>query len=193
VGINAQFRNPWSLTVDAAGNIYVADASNFTIRKITPNGTVTTLAGSAGALGSADGPANVARFWEPHGIAVDSSGTIWVVDSGNNTIRKITADGSVSTFAGQAGSPGNTDGTGADARFANPQGIALDGKGNIYVADEGNRRIRKISANGVVTTLPRLAGWGSTGIRPSNLAVDAQGNLFVVDTTASAVWKVNGK
>ena len=190
-GIDAQFRNPWGVAVDEAGNVYVADASNFTIRKITPAGKVTVLAGAAGSLGSADGPAKEARFWEPRGVAVDKAGNVYVSDSGNHTIRRISTAGIVTTLAGSAGNPGNVDGVGSDARFASPQGLAVAGDGTIYVADPENRRIRRITADGVVTTMPRPASaTGGSGFRPSDVAVDATGNLYATDSTASVVWKI---
>ena len=105
------------MAVDGSGNVYVADTNNYTIRKITPAGVVSTLAGLAGTSGSADGTGSAARFNYPHGVAVDSSGNVYVADSGNNTIRKITPAGVVSTLAGLAGSSGSADGTGSAARF----------------------------------------------------------------------------
>src|SRR5580700_5124777 len=101
--------------------------SNFTIRKISPQGQVTTLAGQAGSSGSGDGPGRYARFWDSHGIAVDSAGNLYVADTGNDTIRKITPLGEVTTLAGLAASPGLVDGSGTTARFRNPEGIAVDG------------------------------------------------------------------
>jgi len=191
VGINAQFRNPWSLAVDGAGNIFVADASNFTIRKITPDGHVSLFAGAPGALGSADGPTASARFWEPRGVAVDKAGSVYVSDSGNHTIRKISTAGAVTTLAGAAGNPGNVDGVGSDARFASPQGLAIAPDGTLYVADPENRRIRKITADGVVTTMARPAeATGGSGFRPSNVALDAAGNLYATDSTANIIWKI---
>ncbi|HWD19317.1 MAG TPA: protein kinase [Verrucomicrobiae bacterium] len=191
LGIHAQFRNPWSVAVDTNGVVYVADASNFTIRKVTPTGQVSTMAGAAGMLGSADGPASAARFWEPRGIAVDKAGALYITDSGNHTIRKITRDGLVVTLAGSAGNPGNVDGVGADARFASPQGIAVAADGFIYVAEPENRRLRRINADGVVSTIPRpAASVGGAGFRPSQVAVSVTGDLYVTDSTASVIWKI---
>ena len=108
--------------MDAAGNVYVADFSSSTIRKITPAGVVTTLAGLADNYGSADGTGSAARFLGPLGVAVDAGGNVYVADNNNHTIRKITPAGVVSTLAGLAEDPGSTDGAGSAARFSFPQG-----------------------------------------------------------------------
>ncbi len=180
------------MAVDAAGVVYVADTGNSVIRKITPDGKVTTLAGDAGKIGGADGVGSAARFWQPCAVAVDKSGAILVSDTWNNTIRRITPSGAVSTIAGLAGNPGNVDGVGADARFDQPQGIAVGPDGAIYVAEPENRRIRKILPNLAVTTLPRPEGaTGGSGFRPSAVAVDGAGVLYVTDSTASVVWKIS--
>src|SRR5204863_73114 len=120
---------------DSSGNVYVADTGNYTIRKITPAGAVTTLAGLAGNTGSDDGTGSAARFNRPYGVATDSSGNVYVVDNGNHTIRKITPAGVVTTLAGLAGNSGSADGTGSTARFNGPSGVATDSSGNVYVAD----------------------------------------------------------
>ena len=135
-GSAARFYNPTGVAVDSAGNVYVADTDNYTIRKITPGGVVTTtLAGLAGQLGSADGTGSAARFNYPIGVAVDSAGNVYVADTGNYTIRKITPAGVVTTLAGSAGQIGSADGTGSAARFFFPYGVAVDSAGNVYVAD----------------------------------------------------------
>ncbi|HZQ46792.1 MAG TPA: protein kinase, partial [Verrucomicrobiae bacterium] len=157
-GDNARFRNPWSIAVDSAGNLYVADSSNDTIRKITPGGATGTLAGLAGSHGSTDGIGSNARFWNPEGVAVDSAGNVYVADTGNNMIRKITSNGMVTTLAGLAGSPGSADGTGSIARFSSPQGLAVDSAGNVYVADTDNSTIRKITPAGLVSTVAGQPG-----------------------------------
>src|SRR5581483_11999648 len=114
---------PYGVALDAAKNVYVADAGSNTIKKVTPAGVVSTFAGTAGLFGSADGTGGAARFNFPSGVAVDGSGNVYVVDATNSTIRKITAAGAVSTFAGTAGQFGSADGTGAAARFFLPRGI----------------------------------------------------------------------
>jgi sugar lactone lactonase YvrE len=157
-GAAARFNYPQGVTADGSGNVYVADSNNFTIRKITPAGVVTTLAGAAGASGSVDGAGAAARFNRPSGLAVDGSGNVYVADTYNHTIRKITPAGVVSTLAGTALAYGSADGTGAAARFFYPQGVAADGSGNVYVADSNNLTIRKITPAGVVTTLAGAAG-----------------------------------
>jgi serine/threonine protein kinase/sugar lactone lactonase YvrE len=193
VGPAARFRNPWGVAVDEVGNLLVADMSNDTIRKITPEGLVTTLAGQPGMSGSADGFGNDARFNDPYAVGVDSQGRVYVSDSGNNTIRKITLDGVVITLAGLPGSAGSTDGNGADARFWNPQGLAVDGAGNVYVADTGNNCVRKITPAGVVTTLSPTAADGGGNIRlnaPGGAAVDGAGNVYVADTNNHCLRKI---
>ena len=201
-GVSAQFRNPFGVALNSAGTlVYVADQNNQTIRRITvPGGVVTTLAGAGGVSGSTDGPNNLARFNTPRGIAVDSGGNVYVADAGNLTVRKILLGGGVSTLAGSVFIPGLNDGPGSGALFSalqgmsalgGPCGVAVDGGGNVYVSDQGNHTIRKISSGGSVTTLAGLAlssssadGTGSAArfFDPAGVAVDSSGNLFVADT-----------
>jgi len=137
----------------------VAEKHNNTIRKVTPAGVVTTLAGNANSdPGSTDGTGSAARFDVPQGVAVDSAGNVFVADTYNNTIRKVTPAGVVTTLAGSANDAGSADGTGSAARFYYPSGVAVDSAGNVYVADAGNDTIRKVTSEGVVTTLAGLAG-----------------------------------
>jgi streptogramin lyase len=198
-GSAARFYYPEGVAVDSAGNVYVADSGNCTIRKITPDGVVTTLAGLAGLYGSADGTGSAAQFDWPEGVAVDSAGNVYVADEGNNTIRKVTPGGVVTTLAGQAGGSGSADGTASVARFNGPTGPAVDSAGNVYVADEGNNTIRKVTPGGVVTTLAGLAGLhGSadgTGSAaqfdwPSGVAVDSAGKVYVGDRGNHTIRKV---
>jgi hypothetical protein len=151
-GSAAQFDNPTGVTVDISGNVYVADAFNATIRKITSAGNVTTLAGSAGIIGANNGTGINALFNLPIGVTVDNSGNVYVADAGNALIRKIAPAGTVTTVAGVAGVAGWADGTGINVLFNQPRGLATDGAGTIYVADTGNGRIRKIASDGMVVT-----------------------------------------
>ena len=141
------------LAVDNAGTVYVADTLNCIIRKVSRDGTVSTLAGSAGRSGHADGNGKLARFFRPEGVAVDSSGTVYIADTFNHAIRKITLTGEVSTIAGSPGQPGDTDGLGSQARFNHPNGVAVGANGEIFVTDSGNHTIRRILSTGAVTTL----------------------------------------
>lgn len=195
----AQLADPEGVAVDDAGNVYVADSFNRTIRVITPSGAVTTLAGSPGALGSADGTGADASFYIPTGVAVDGAGNVYVTDTGNFNIRKITAGGSVSTLAGTTGVGGSADGVGPAAQFNRPIGIAVDGAGNVYVADQESHTVRKITPAGEVTTLAGSAGnAGSadgTGAaarfdHPAGVAVDGAGNLYVGDEFNGAIRKI---
>lgn len=190
-GSAATFLSPAGVAVDASGNIYVADAGNHTIRKITPGFAVSTFAGVARGYGSDDGIGNAARFYAPGGVAIDSAGNLYVTDSGNHTIRKITAAGVVTTLAGTVGKSGLADGAGSQARFSNPNGLTVDASGNVYVADTGNNVIRKITPGGTVFTVAGIPGpSGSadgtgTAVRfnqPYSITVDASGNLYIADS-----------
>lgn len=196
---DARFRNVTGLTRDSAGNLYVADTGNHVIRKIATDGTVTTLAGAGGQPGASDGTGAAARFSYPWGLAVDGSGNVYVADSGNHTIRRITPAGVVTTFAGDAGVSGSNDGTGTAARFASPSGLAFDAAGNLFVSDYGNSTVRRITPAGAVTTFAGLAGQfayvDATGTEarfnyPDGLAVDPDGNLFVADSNNNLVRRV---
>jgi sugar lactone lactonase YvrE len=199
-GRAASFGHPEGIAVDGAGNVYVADYGFSNIRKITPDGTVSTFAGLGANHGSTDGLGTAARFSNPRGIALDNAGNLYVADSGNNTIRKITPDGMVTTLAGTVGSAGNVDGTGSAAMFNSPKGVAVDSAGNVYVADSGNNTIRKITPGGVVTTLAGLPGssgttdgtGGSARFKgPWGMAVDANGNVFVADNGSDTIRKIS--
>ncbi|MEA2345472.1 MAG: hypothetical protein QOF63_3641 [Thermoanaerobaculia bacterium] len=179
------------MATDSSGNVYVADSYNHAIRKITPAGAVTTLAGLAGTGGSADGTGSAARFYYPEGVTTDSSGNVYVADFYNHTIRKITPAGAVTTLAGLAGSLGSADGTGSAARFGLPYGVATDSSGNVYVADSYNNTIRKITPVGAVTTLAGLAGNSGSADgpgsaarfrNPGGIAINSSGNVYVADS-----------
>jgi sugar lactone lactonase YvrE len=157
-GATATFNSPAGIASDAAGNVYVADSGNATIRKIAPDGVVSTLAGAAGVIGSADGTGGNANFSQPRGVATDSAGNVYVVDRANNNVRKISPTGSVTTLAGHSLEAGSANGAGAAATFNQPQGIAVDGADNVYVADTNNYTIRAITPGGVVSTIVGVPG-----------------------------------
>ncbi|HVT79594.1 MAG TPA: hypothetical protein VHM90_02965 [Phycisphaerae bacterium] len=152
-GSSATFATPRGIAIDGRNNLYVADEGNSNIRKITPDGTVTTLAGNAHQAGSADGTGTAASFAAPRSLTAARDGTVYVVDTDNHAVRKIAPGGVVTTLAGKPGESGYADGRGGAARFSEPRGIAVDAAGNVYVADTGNAAIREISPDGNVTTI----------------------------------------
>ena len=187
VGATASFNNPYGITIDASGNLFIGDRQNYKIRKITAAGVVSTIAGS-GSYGSFNATGTAATFNSPQGVALDASGNIYVADYASNLIRKITTGGVVSTLAG-SGSNGLVDGTGIAANISRPSGVAVDASGNVFVTDSNNYAIRKITAAGVVTT---FAGNGEPGIlngtgtsatfnNITGITIDAVGNLYVID------------
>jgi sugar lactone lactonase YvrE len=178
----ASFSGPQGVAVDATGTVYVADTDHNEIREISPSGVVSILAGSTTA-GNADGTAGAASFSAPDGIAVDSAGDVFVADTGNSEIRMITPTGVVTTLAG-SGTTGNADGTGAAASFYDPEAVAVDSSGNVYVADTFNSEIREVTPGGVVTTL------ASSFSYPSGVAVDSVGNVYVADSSHNEISKV---
>jgi sugar lactone lactonase YvrE len=198
-GSSAQFYHPEGIAIDFAGNIYVADTWNHTIRKITPAGAVTTLAGLAGNFGAADGTNGKARFNRPTGLVVDGGTNLFVADSLNHTIRKITPNGTVSTIAGLAGVWGSSDGTNNSARFYLPEGIGIAANGDLYITDSGNQTLRKVSlieTNWVVTTVAGLNGLAGsangTGSNaqfyfPTGIGFDNAGYLYVADMANNTI------
>ena len=189
LGSAARFSAPSDVAVDSAGNLFVADARNQTVRKITPDGAVTTWAGVAEQVGSDDGTGTVARFYNPSGLTIDGADNIFLADTGNHSIRKITPAGVVTTIASTASGFGQADGPGTTARFHEPLGLAIDGAGMLYVADQANSTIRKISPAGAVTTLtapPASPGGARAPLlfsQPTSLAVDQTGNVYVATNT----------
>ena len=186
--LGSQFDTPSGVAVDKQGNIFIADTSNNRIRKLSADGrTVSTVAGS-GASGSKDGPAGEAEFDGPIGIAVDRKGNIFVADTYNDSIRRISVEGNVTTIAG-GGIPGYVDGQAASALFDTPCGVVEDTEGNLYVADTGNRAIRKITETGEVTTVP-VEHAESPLDRPVGLVVTHDKFLFIADEGRGRIVRV---
>ena len=203
LAINASLSAPSGVTLDAFGNVYVAEASDHRIRKIEPSGVITTVAGSrARGYGGDGGPAAEARLDSPRGVAADALGNVYVADEGNHRVRKIDASGTITTVAG-TGTRGyaGDGGPATEARLAYPGGVAADAFGNVYVADTWNHRVRKIDASGTITT---VAGTGTRGYAgdggpatearlayPGGVAADAFGNVYVADTWNHRVRKID--
>ena len=194
-GKSARFNNPQGIAIDASGNLYVADSYNSCIRKITPAGEVTTFASRASIY--TDDTENTVKFNIPYDIAIDASGNLYVTDYENNHIYKVNPAGEVTALAGRMFSTGYADGTGNEAEFSRPRGITIDASGNLYVADFGNNRIRKITPAGEVTTLAGSTygytnGMGSAAEfnGPSGITIDASGNLYVTDEINNCIRKV---
>lgn len=201
VGSEARFNSPGGIAVDSIGNVYVADTFSHTIRVVSPAGVVTTLAGSPGLSGAVDGVGSAARFSLPSGITVDSTGGVFVADTNNHAIRRVSLNGTVTTYAGSMGAAGLLDsGVATSARFNAPYALAAGAGGTIYVADAQNHSIRKITNLGAVSTLagsptgtPGSAdgiGAAATFSRPSGLAVDSSGNVYVADTNNHLIRRI---
>ena len=204
-GSDARFDRPWGIAVDAEGNVLVSDQNNVTIRKITPAGVVTTLAGCApticgvAAVGGNDGIGSEARFGAAYGIGTDSAGNLYVCDTG--AIRKVTPQGVVTTLAGLWGSAGYADGLGIFARFWGPTAVAVDENGNVFVADSGNHAIRMVTPGGWVSTVAGCALCGEGGYvdgsvsdarfhDPYGVGVDHDGNIYVAEFSNYCVRKI---
>lgn len=201
-GDDARFRGPRHAAQAEDGAIFVTDGT--TIRRIAQDGTVTTLAGLDGAAETVDGSGGAARFRSPYGIVIAPGGTIFVSDSLDHVIRRVTSAGDVTTIAGKTGVSGSVDGVGSEARFYDPLGIAIDGNGDLYVADRGSHAVRKIAmADLRVTTHAGLLGVIGSGDGPAQQArffnpwdvdVDARGIVFVLDENTHVIQKIeNGQ
>ncbi|HEY3861267.1 MAG TPA: SBBP repeat-containing protein [Verrucomicrobiae bacterium] len=192
---NAGLYNPSALAVDGSGNLYIADEANNRIREVRPSGIITTVAGTGQSGFSGDGGAATnADLSDPTGVAVDPSGNIYIADRLNNRIREVGTNGVIMTVAGNGTSSYSGDGgAAANASLSNPEAVAADALGNIFIADSGNKRIRRISVNGVIVT---VAGNGDAGYfgdggpatsafieSPASVAVDGFGNIFIADGT----------
>ena len=198
-GTAARFNQPLAPVIGKDGNLYIGEGGSGTIRKITPAGAVTTIAGKAGVGGTTDGPALDARFYVPWGLGFDVTGSLYIADFFQNTIRKLSSDGNVSTISGRAGQMGGADGQGTAATFNGPTFLAIDSAGNIFVADYTNSIIRKITSSGLVSTFAGTAGiTGSTNgtgaaarfTFPAGLVIDGADNLFVADSGAHIIRKI---
>ncbi len=197
--VAAQLNGPKAVAVDAIGNVYIGEAIG-RVRKVAPDGTISTVAGTGTFGFSGDGgPATAAKLTLPSGLAIDGSGNLYIADRYNYRIRRVTRDGIITTVAGTgyAGQAAGTGGYSGDAgiatsaRLGPPSGIALDPQGNLYIADEINGRVRKVSADGVIRTVagPATEGPGG-GLSPAGIALDRAGNLYIADNAGLAVWKV---
>lgn len=195
----AHFDGPEGTAVDNAGNVYVADTGNDIIRKITPGGVVTTLAGMPDAAGTNDGIGSAARFHGPFAVAVDTNGNVFVADTFSSTIREVTQSGVVTTVAGLGGVSGTNDGTSSAARFYFPQGVAVDDADNVYVADTDSDTIRKITSSGGVSTIAGFPGaYGNVNLpgaaarfyEPRGLVLDAAGNMYIADQYNESIREI---
>jgi sugar lactone lactonase YvrE len=180
--LSAEFNDPEGMAIDKSGNLYVADAQNNVIRKITTAGVVSTYAGS-GTSGLQNGTALSAEFAGPNGLAIDTSGNLYVADFFNNVIREITPAGMVSTYAGN-GTKGFINGAAGTAEFSIPSGMAIDTASNLYIAEVSNKVIRKITPAGDVST------YASGFEQPIRVAVDAPGNIYVSDASVNDIIRI---
>ena len=200
---SASLTNPFDVALDGAGNLFIADFSNSRIRKVDTSGIITTVAGNGGFTFSGDGgPATSASLRSPTGVALDGAGNLFIADGGNFRIRKVDTSGIITTVAGNGSSEFSGDGGPAtSASLTNPFGVALDGTGNLFIADEGSNRIRKVDTSGIITT---VAGNGSSGFSgdggpaisaslsgPIGVALDGTGNLFFADAGNNRIRKVD--
>jgi trimeric autotransporter adhesin len=198
----AQIGNPYSVAVDSAGNLFIGDFTNYQVRKVTPDGVIRAAAGTGTNGYSGDGgPASVAKIGRPRGVAVDASGNLYIADTSNNRVREVALDGTINTLAGN-GTQGfaGDGGPATTAMMRLPAGVALDSSGNLYIAEFNNNRVRKITTNGVIST---VAGYGTAGYSgdggtatlaqlngPSTVIVDLAGNLYIGDGNNQRIRKV---
>ena len=199
----AQLSNPWDVAVDGSGNLYIADLSNHRIRRVDASGTITTVAGAGrGSYGGDNGPAVQAQLARPRGVALDSNGNLFIADTANHRVRRVDASGTITTIAGtgEVGYSGDG-GLAVEAQLNEPSGVAVDGSGNLYIADSYNNRIRRIDASGTITTIAGTGrdGYGGDGgpaiqawlDSPSGVAVDNAGNLYIADRGNNSIRRVD--
>jgi DNA-binding beta-propeller fold protein YncE len=197
--------DPPAVAVDGSGNVYVADKSNHVVEKVTPDGVVSIVAGTGSSgdtvPGGAAGTATLRNLSSPSGVAVDASGNVYIADSSNNIVAKVTPAGALSIVVGTSGVSGTPSaGTASNSKLSSPKGVAVDANGNLYIADSGNNRIEKVTGGqlsfvagtGVSGTPSAGAATSSNLHSPSGVAVDAWGNVYIADTGNSAVEKVTG-
>ncbi len=197
----AQLNLPIGAAVDSAGDIFVADYANNVVRKVFPDGTITTIAGSVMGFFGDNGSALNAGLSRPTGVATDASGNLYIADTMNNRVRMVSKTGIITTVAGNGSSVFSDNGPATQTQLNGPRGLVLDGAGNLYIADAGNARIRKVSADGTMST---VAGNGSQGYSgdggaataaqldyPTGVAVDSAGNLFIADANNNVIRKVD--
>ncbi|MGB5648181.1 MAG: IPT/TIG domain-containing protein [Muriicola sp.] len=197
IGTAAQFRSPQGIAIDDLGDLYVADTENYILRKITPNGDVSTLAGVGGELGDIDGTGSEARFRSVNAIVFNSSGDMIVSDNSNHKIKKVSTAGIVTNFAG-SGSNSSTNGPALSATFQQTSGVAIDSEGNVYVVEINNHSIRKISVSGEVSlyaggTQSGTADGNGTDARfnnPYGIAIDKEDNLYITDSSVGLIRKI---
>ena len=199
---NAQMSNPNGVAVDSGGNLYIADTSNNRIRRVLPAGIVVTEAGTGGGVPGDGGPATLGGLQGPRGVAVDGSGSVYVADTGDNRIRKISPSGIITTVVGN-GTPGYSGdgGQATSAQLSAPASVFVDAAGNLYIADSGNNRVRRVSSAGTITTVagsgpPGYSGDGGPATSaqlntPLSVLVDGIGNLYVGDSGNSRVRAVS--
>jgi streptogramin lyase len=198
--LQARFYSPECVAVATDGTLFVSDSGSNTVRRISPDGRVSTLAGKLEVEGFADGPGQQARFNHPVGLGVNAQGVVYVADAYNSTVRRISAKGVVSTLAGSPGDTGWRDGRGAQARFNTPVGLTLDAQGQIYVSEYFNNVIRKITPDGTVTTFAGKPGKGGFAdgnveealfLHPQTLSFAPDGSLIVADTGNNRVRRIS--
>ncbi|MBX3737838.1 MAG: immunoglobulin domain-containing protein [Candidatus Didemnitutus sp.] len=197
VATTAIFPHLAALAIDGSGRLYAVDSTNATVSRIAADGSVYLVAGSSGSTGTADGTGSAARFNQPGGLAATNAGVLYVADTANALIRRISAEGVVTTLAGNSSQRGNANGTGAAATFSAPVGLALDSGGNLYVADSTNHTVRKVTSSGAVTTYAGQAGLSGSANgsaarfnNPTAVAIDSAGNVFVADTNNNTIRKI---